>query len=205
MAIYQLLYNLFSPIGHIINFMWGYRACEKWRELKSIVYSTWLKREFSFAGRIKILPHITLKNPQRISMGNNIKIGAHGVLTVWGQRDEVGKIEIGDNCNFGEYIHISSSNYIKIGKDVLTGRWVTIIDNNHGNTDSESLAMPPLSRPLVSKGPVVIGDSVWLGDKVVVLSGVNIGDGAVVAANSVVTKDVAPYTIVAGIPANQIH
>ena len=200
----NLLYRFFSPIGSLLNTIWRYRACERWREVKSVFYSTWLKKEFVSTGIIKIFPPVTLKNAKRIKLGNNIKIGAHGVLTVWNSNNDKGWIDIGDNCNLGEFINITSSNSIKIGNNVLTGRWVTITDNNHGNTDLDSLTIPPLSRPLVSKAPVVIGNSVWLGDKVVILPGVNIGDGAVVAANSVVTKDVAPYTVVAGIPAKQI-
>ena len=57
---------------------------------------------------------------------------------------------------------------------------------------------------LSQKGPVVIGNNVWLADKVSVMPGVTIGDGAIVAANAVVTKDVPPYALVAGIPAKVI-
>ena len=90
---------------------------------------------------------------------------------------------------------------MKIGKNLLTGRWVTITDNSHGNTDYESLVSPPSQRTIVSKGDVTIGDNVWIGDKATILPGVTIGDGVVVAANSVVTKDVPAYCVVAGNPA----
>ena len=99
---------------------------------------------------------------------------------------------------------MSSSNQIIVEDGVLTGKWVTIVDNNHGETDRVSLRMPPLSRTIVSKGPVVIKTNVWLGDKVTVLPGVTIGEGAVVAANSVVTRNVPPFCVVAGIPAKVI-
>ncbi|MNW06569.1 putative acetyltransferase [compost metagenome] len=56
----------------------------------------------------------------------------------------------------------------------------------------------------VSTKPIVIGDEVWIGCKSIILKGVTIGNGAVVAAGSVVTKDVEPYTLVAGIPAKVI-
>lgn len=56
-------------------------------------------------------------------------------------------------------------------------------------------------RELTSKGPIIIGNDVWIGQRALVMSGVNIGDGAVIAAGSVVTKDVAPYAVVAGNPA----
>ena len=78
---------------------------------------------------------------------------------------------------------------------------MTITDNSHGDTLYETLQTPPHKRKLVSKGPVIIEDNVWIGDKATVLPGVTIGKGAIVAANAVVTKDVPPYCIVAGIPA----
>lgn len=89
---------------------------------------------------------------------------------------------------------------ISIGNNVLTGKWVSIVDNDHGLTDRATLKLPPLDRKLVSKGEIRIGDNVWIGDKVTILSGVTIGENAVIAANSVVTKDVPPYCVAAGNP-----
>ena len=57
---------------------------------------------------------------------------------------------------------------------------------------------------MTSKGPVIIGDNVWIGDKATILGGVTIGESVIIAANSVVTKDVPPYSVVAGIPAKVI-
>ena len=111
---------------------------------------------------------------------------------------------IGDNCNFGAYNQITCTNSITIGNNLLTGKWVTITDNSHGSTDLQTLQVPPSQRPVVSKGAVVIGNNVWIGEKATILPNVTIGEGAVVAANSVVTKDVPPYSIVAGIPARII-
>ena len=108
---------------------------------------------------------------------------------------------IGARCNFGAYNHISCANRIIIGDNLLTGKWVTITDNSHGETNKEMLMSNPKYRPLYSKGPVIIGNNVWIGDKVTILPNVRIGDGAVIAANSVVTKDVPSYSVVGGIPA----
>ncbi len=57
---------------------------------------------------------------------------------------------------------------------------------------------------MVSKGPVVIGNNVWLGNNVCVMPGVTIGDGAIIGANSVVTHDVPAYAVAAGVPAKII-
>ena len=64
--------------------------------------------------------------------------------------------------------------------------------------------MRPQKRELSSKGIIKIGDNVWIGDKATILSNVSIGDGSIVAANSVVTKNVPPYSVVAGNPARVI-
>ncbi len=105
---------------------------------------------------------------------------------------------------FGSYNHITCTNRIEIGDDLLTGKWVTITDNSHGNTDWDSLKIAPIKRDVVSKGPVKIGNNVWIGEKATILPGVTIGDGVVVAANAVVTKDVPSYCVVAGNPAKVI-
>ena len=111
---------------------------------------------------------------------------------------------IGSQCNFGAYNHISCTNKVVVGDNVLTGKWVTISDNNHGDTSEEMLHRHPSERPIVSKGPIVIEDDVWIGDKVTILAGVHIGKGAVIAANAVVTKDVPAYCVAAGNPARII-
>ena len=92
-----------------------------------------------------------------------------------------------------------------IGDSLLTGKWVTITDNSHGETDKATLEMRPQERPITSKGPVIIGNNVWIGDKATILPGVTVGDGAVIAANAVVTKDVPAYSVVGGNPARVIR
>ncbi len=62
----------------------------------------------------------------------------------------------------------------------------------------------PLVRPLYSKGPIIIEDDVWLGEKVSVMPGVHIGRGAIIGANSVVTKDIPAYAVAVGSPAKVI-
>ena len=138
-------------------------------------------------------------------MGAFTKFGRHGILTAWKLSEtQSPRLKIGCRCNFGDFNHITASNSIVIGDDVLTGRWVTITDNSHGSITHEHLLIPPLKRPIVSKGPVSVGNRVWIGDKATILPGVTVGEGAVIAANAVVTKDVPAYSMVAGNPAKVI-
>jgi acetyltransferase-like isoleucine patch superfamily enzyme len=64
--------------------------------------------------------------------------------------------------------------------------------------------MIPTERKVISKGAVIIGENVWIGDKVTILPGVEIGNGVVIGANSVVTKDIPSYCVVGGNPAKVI-
>lgn len=154
--------------------------------------------------------------PQHISIGENTAFGDWLYLTAWDhfscivdgveqQQTLVPELSIEANCNFGAFNHITCTNRVTIGDGCLTGKWVTITDNSHGKTDIDSLKVPPIKRPIFSKGPVIIGKNVWIGDKATILPNVTIGDGAVIAANAVVTKDVPPYAVVAGNPARIIN
>lgn len=145
-----------------------------------------------------------LTGHQHIQIGQNTIFLPHLFLTAWSEHDDSIKISIGGYCSIGAYCHISTYNKGSIENHVLTGKWVSIVDNDHGETNKESLMIPPLERKLVSKGPIVIGNHVWIGDKVTILSGVTIGNNSVIAANSVKTKDVPPFSVVAGNPGKVI-
>lgn len=91
-----------------------------------------------------------------------------------------------------------------IGNNVLTGPDVLITDNAHGEAKRKWMDIHPSFRPLYSKGEVVIGDNVWIGQGAMIMPGVHIGDGAIIAANSVVTQDVPAYCVAAGVPAKVV-
>lgn len=144
---------------------------------------------------------------KNISIGRNTTIGRGAILTAWeqyGNEKFTPHISIGDNCHIGEFVHITSINKIVIGNNVLTGRYVYISDNFHGGTSSKDLMIPPIDRPLISKGAVVVEDNVWIGERVCILSGVHIGCNSIIAANAVVTRNVPPCTVVGGVPARII-
>lgn len=142
-----------------------------------------------------------------ISVGAHSYIGKGTELTAWkayGNQSMQPSISFGEWCRVGDYSHITAINEIRIGNNVRMGPRILITDNAHGASTIEMLRIPPNERPLVSKGPVIIEDNVWIGEKASIMPGVRIGKGAIIGANSVVTKDVPPYTIVGGIPAKVI-
>lgn len=173
----------------------------------TIVRTLLLSRKFaSCSKKAQFCGFRRLIGAKYIRIGNS-KIGKDAILTAY---DSVSgyvfspEIVIGDNCNIGEFCHITAINSIIIGNGVLTGRWVTITDNSHGETTYEDLLLPPLKRKSFSKGKVIIGNNVWIGDKATILPGVTIGEGAIIGAGSVVTKDVPAMSVVGGNPAKVI-
>ena len=141
---------------------------------------------------------------KNVSIGNHTIIQSNSILGCWVKYGEQefpnASITIGNECSIGEYNHITACNKITIGDGLLTGRYVIISDNSHGGLSTEDSIIKPVKRRLKSKGEVVIGNNVWLGDKVAVLAGVHIGNNVIVAANAVVTKDIPDNSIVAGVP-----
>jgi maltose O-acetyltransferase len=109
-------------------------------------------------------------------------------------------IRIGDNSALAPNCWIS--NDTTIGRDVMMAPDVTILSATHG---TESIDVPMRLQPVPPKRPVVIGDDVWLGTRIIILPGVYIGSHSIIGAGSVVTKDVPEYSIVAGNPARVIR
>lgn len=122
----------------------------------------------------------------------------------WRGRHFTPKISIGSNVSMQSNCHISAINSVTIDDNVLMASFIYISDHSHGEPTVEMMEIPPLERPLFSKGPIHICRNVWLGEKVSVMPGVTIGEGSIIGANSVVTKDIPPYCVACGAPAKVI-
>lgn len=182
------------------------------RILKSIsnrIYTVLYRNRFAYWGNRSHLGWraMRLTGLKYVSVGDGTYISSGVQLTAWdthGGKQYSPSITIGNNCTIRENSHITAISSITIGDNLLTGTNVLITDNSHGKSTRDHMAMAPTARPLYSKGPVVIGNSVWLGNNVCVMPGVTIGDGAIIGANSVVTHDVPAYAVACGIPAKVI-
>lgn len=169
-------------------------------------YNLLIKKKFKKMNGQIISPHQII-GEKYISVGKGTTLYKGVILTAWDKYEKQTfnpSIIIGNNCNIGEYAHITACKEIIIGNNVLTGRRIYISDNAHGNSSKEEIDIPPIKRPLYVKGSVIIEDNVWIGERVCILSGVHIGKGAIIAANAVVTHDVPPASIVGGVPAKII-
>ena len=112
------------------------------------------------------------------------------------------KLIIGDGVSFNYYCHVGCINKIVIGNHVMVGSYVLITDHSHGGLERTSV--PVAKRKLLSKGPVIIGDNVWIGEHACIMPGVTIGEGSIIGANAVVTHDVPPYSVAVGVPAKVV-
>ena len=109
------------------------------------------------------------------------------------------RVEIGDNSDIGHKARLNGK--VVIGRDVIMGPEVIVYTTNH---ITDSLEIPIKYQGDTEENPVNIGDGCWIGSRVIILPGINIGKGAIVAAGSVVTKDVENYTVVGGNPVRVI-
>ncbi|MBV4428311.1 hypothetical protein KM801_07970 [Clostridium tyrobutyricum] len=179
---------------------------DKYQEYISVGYSTVITDSF----------HLDIRNPgekrKYLDVGNNCFLECNIIF-----EKETGYISIGNRTSIGGSTNIISINNINIGNDVIISFGCTIYDHNSHSIYWEKRKGDVLQCikdynkcdnfiknkdwANVETKPVNICDKVWIGFDVVILKGVTIGEGAVIGARSVVTKDVLPYTVVGGNPA----
>lgn len=146
---------------------------------------------------------IELRNEKYVNIGVNCAIGENSKLLCWDTYagyNFTPNIKIGNNFIATRSLTIQCCGNIIIGDDVLIASNVFICDYNHG---IDNIEIPYVKNELVIKD-VIINDGVWIGQNSIILPAVKIGEKAVIGAGSVVTKNVLPYTVVAGNPAKPI-
>lgn len=164
--------------------------------LYSYLISIYIK---SKKGRNFIEFPIKIINPQLLRLGKNVSIGQYSWINM---KDyfKSGKptLSIGDNCYIGRFTQINAWYDVQIEENVLIADRVFISDADHFYND--------ISKPIIDQGDfykasIYVKSGAWIGIGSVILPGVTIGKNSIIAANSVVTKDVPDFTIYAGIPA----
>ena len=194
--------------------IYSYNFSLRLRKYRDVLYTMWISNFIGKVGEgIYISYPCSLEGggSKSIVVGDNTCIQSHCILGCWkaynaydGLQTFNPEIIIGKHCCIGEYTQITACNNITIGDGLLTGRYVYIGDNAHGGLSCMDAEIPPVRRKIVTKGEIIIGKNVWIGDKVTIVGGVNIGDNVIIGANSVVTHDVPSNSIIAGIPAKVI-
>ena len=163
----------------------------------SIKYARYLVAGKDFI--VEDYAEINCLSRQKIIIGERVSIGKFAIIRPTnGYGGEIGEgLKIGNNSNIGPYCYIGCSGYIEIGDNVMMSPRVSIYAENHV-FDRTDITMKAQG---VNRQFVKIEDDCWIDANSIILAGVTIGKGSVIAAGSVVTKDVPPYSLVAGVPA----
>jgi maltose O-acetyltransferase len=167
-----------AKVGPALNARWHLRG------------ATRLRGRVTLRGRPSIVNEGTLVIGDRVRLVSTVAMLE--LVTLPG-----GLLEIGDNVfiNYGSSLVASSR--VKVGNDCLIGTHVMVMDCDFHRVEDKAWD--------TTGEPVVLEDRVWLGNRSIVLKGVTIGHDAVVAAGSVVTRDVPPRTVVGGVPAREVR
>lgn len=163
---------------------------------------------------------IVIRHPQRMTLGDRVAIDDYGLLDASGAGNEgmilgddvvisrncviqgkTGPVVIGNKTDIGCNAIIGSTAGIFIGNSVLIAANCYI---GGGRYVSDRLEIPMMEQGVYSKGPLVIGNDVWLGAGATVLDGVQIGKGSIVGAGAVVTKNLPDYAVAVGVPAKVV-
>lgn len=136
-----------------------------------------------------------------VEFGNNVSIGAFSRIIVSTSMNNTGeKIKIGNNVGIGEFAYLGGAGGLEIGDECIAGQYLSCHPENHNYEDPDiSIRLQGVSR----KG-IKIGKNCWIGSKVTILDGVEIGAGSILAAGSVITKSFPENSIIAGVPAKLI-
>ena len=145
----------------------------------------------------------------QIIIGNNVTIYSPVEITATTHIYSKSYVKIGDRTRIGRYCAIRAAKGIEIGKDCLLANYVRMYDyNGHplspGSYNDIKTLRNRSASPPNEVSEIRIGSNVWIGENTFIQRGVTIGDGSIVSANSVVTKDVPEHTVVFGIPARVI-
>lgn len=135
------------------------------------------RRRVTLGAGATIAPNVSLRNGERITIGARTKVGERAYL--WAG-DSHGRITIGEDCRLGPEVFVTASDY--------------------GMLPDEKIAYQPRNER-----DILIGDDVWLGARVFVAAGVEIGDGCVVSANSAVTRSLPAGSVAVGVPARVVR
>ncbi len=135
---------------------------------------------------------------QGIEFGNYVRIGAFSSVIVSTSFNDLGKgIRIGDHVGIGEYAYLGGAGGLEIGANCIIGQYLSCHPENHNfDSMSELIRLQGVNR----KG-IKIGENCWIGSKVTLLDGVEVGDHCVIAAGAVLTKKFPSNCVIGGVPA----
>ena len=153
-------------------------------------------RGASFGAKLRIGARCTVQRPWCLFAGDRVQFEHDIFIKI---TNDAAQLKLGQRVFIGRATQFDISEGVSVGNNVLIAPGCFITDHSHIHRAGASIASQGCES-----APVRIGDDVWLGAHSIVLAGVTIGNGAIIGANSVVTRDVASMTIVAGSPARVV-
>jgi acetyltransferase-like isoleucine patch superfamily enzyme len=191
----------------VLDLLVGYRAKRltrrAWKQLEACAN---FGDDVHLSGQCRF--HVSDPASTPIAIGSHVWLDAG--VTIFGQ----GRLTIGSYCSFRSGTFIGVNRSIEIGDHVYGAEQVYLCDNNNHPSSPrarrEMTKSPPNTPPWkwtrddVVSAPIVIEDCVWLGRYAMILKGVRIGRGSIVAAGAVVTKSAPPFSVIAGNPARVV-
>lgn len=143
---------------------------------------------------------VTVTWPHKVALGENCSLEHDIYLNAAGPYSDGVSIRLGAGCFVGKGCEFNISHHLTVGENTLIAAGSRFIDHNHGIA-----AGAPIKGQPETSAPIMVGPDVWIGANSLILQGVSIGEGAVVAAGSVVTHSVPAFTVVAGCPARPMR
>lgn len=180
----------------------------KWNLIMNQCYAEFIRYRFASARNLCVLGHpLMIRGGKDIFLGDSVTLGKDCRLETTTQyRTQVftPRLTVGNHCVIQTLCHIGCINEVRIGDYVTIAERTLIIDHHHGDTSPEETSLPPRHRKLISRGSIVIGDCVAIGENCIIMPGVTIGDHSQIGGGSVVTHNIPPYSVAVGNPARVI-
>lgn len=190
--------SAYAPVARSAYLASVSRLRSLWGNGKAVLAARWYLRSAQLGPRVRLWGKPAIQNHGRLIVHERTRL----VSTVVPLELAVGPgavLEIGASTFINYGCSIASTLEVRIGPNCNIGTYVIMMDNDFHRLEPERRHEMPASAP------IILEENVWLGARVIVLRGVRIGAGSVVAAGSVVTRDIPPRVIAAGMPAKVLR